>query len=303
MSQQTCPCGQPTTGTTLCATCRETLEIALANIAAYYAELDTVRAKQTRYGSGSPSGIGREIPLPLDDRFTDPDHDHWRIQADTQNTLTTWARIVLEETRTVHGPACAHPCLHVSCAAVRRGQDRPTDDPASCCRYLTRHLNRITSAPYADEILDELTNLEHRLQRIIDRPADRWYAGICSAPASGATCTAELYARTDRGAIKCPTCGTAHDIAARRAFLLNEAEHMLVTASEAARAVVVWSDYARGENRLVKRIGAWRDRNRITVRGHISEFGVDRPLYRLGDVLDLLSEDATRDTRTVDKSA
>lgn len=301
-SEATCPCGQPTSGATLCTTCRRTLELALVNIAAYCADLDTIRAKQAHYGTTATGSASREIPLPVDNRFTDPDQDHWRIQADTENTLTTWARVVAAELSIGHGPVCRLACLHVSCAHVRRSRP-PADTVTSCARYLLGNAGYIAAAPYGDEMLDELGDLERRLRRIIDRPAERWYAGICSAHAAEGTCEAELYARSDRGDIRCPVCGTHHDIAARRDFLLNEAEHMLVTASEAARAVVVWSDYARGENRLVKRISAWRDRSRIQVRGHLTEMGVDRPLYRLGDVLDLLSADVTREAHTGDRSA
>lgn len=302
MMTPTCPCGRPVNGTTLCGDCRHTLEVTLTHISAYHADLDTVRGKLTRYGSGGTNTAGREVPLPLDGRFTDPEQDHWHIAHDTHNTLTTWARIIVHDRTPTHGPTCHPVCLHLSCARIHRSRP-PADRVDDCCRYLSANSSHLTVHPAADEMLDELLDLERRLRRIIDRPAERWYAGVCSAPTGDGQCPAELYATSSRGGLTCRDCGSVHDIRTRRELLLNEAEHMLVTASEAARAIVVWSDYDRGENRLVRRISTWRERNRIQVRGHRIEMGTERPTYRLGDVLDLLADDATREATKMCRSA
>lgn len=303
MNQPTCPCGQPVNGVTLCGDCRRTLEVKLADISAHYEDLDTVQAKLTRYGSGGSKIASREIPLPSDGRFMDASQDHWHIRNDTRNTVTTWARIVLDERPPVAwlGPVCRH-CLHRSCNEARTRR-APADTVDACCRYLSANSGHLAAHADGDELLDELTDLERRLRRIIDRPAERWYAGVCSTPTDDGECQAELYATNTRGDLTCRQCATVHDIRMRREFLLNEAEHMLVTASEAARAVVVWSDYDRGETRLVKRISTWRERGRIEMRGHRTEMGVERPTYRLGDVLDLLADDATREATKMGKSA
>lgn len=303
----TCRCGRPVDGATLCRRCAgDTLGYALANIAAHHADLDTIRTRQARYGAGGPKARGRETPLVVDGRFTDPTGEGAALAWETPNTVTTWARVLHED----------HPATIAPNA----------DTVGACCAYLLRMSDRIRVADYGPELLDELADLERRLARFVDRPAERWYAGQCSAevsqeatdgalsdahppevghegsdqtkPADGHTephrCTAELYAYRESGTITCPICGTEHDVAARRAYLLAESEHMLLTAAEAARAVVVWSDYERGEHRLVDRIRRWAERGRITTRGHVGVRGNSRALYRLGDVLDLLAADTHR---------
>jgi hypothetical protein len=133
----------------------------------------------------------------------------------------------------------------------------------------------------------------------VDRPADKWYAGKCSTTTMGdpdnpsvGSCGVELYAREDRGWIDCPGCGVRHDVAERREFLLIEARDYLVTATEAARALLAWTDYDGTETKLMDRIRKWRDRESLDVADVTSLQGRDRHLYRLGDIQDLLVGDA-----------
>lgn len=286
-SEPTCPCGRPVDGTTLCRGCVKTLAWALANIAGDHADLDTLRTRQTRYHDPAPlrSG-GGPIPLPVDHRFTDPQgadthsHQHWGAGTDldwvTRNTITTWVRIVLEHHPHLPGP--------------RR------DTIGSCCAWLMTHASRIAVADYGPDLLDELCHLEKQLARFVDRPPDRWYAGPCTAGLSGLAgtwlCGTDLYAAHGDTEVTCRDCNTTYPVEHRRAWLLAHAEDEWHTATAIARAVVVWTDYDRGETRLVRRISDWTRRSRIEVRDHQLIDGRHRPRYRLGDVLDLLTEDA-----------
>jgi hypothetical protein len=131
---------------------------------------------------------------------------------------------------------------------------------------------------------------------MVDRPASRWYAGKCSATdETGNSCPAELYANTEKGRIVCPACETEHDIATRRDFLLAEAKGYLVTATEAAAALMSWTDYGGTEERLVDRIRKWRNRGDLEVADVTSLHGRDRHLYRLGDIQDRLVKHAQRE--------
>lgn len=304
MTEQTCPCGAPTAGTTLCGRCTKTLDIAVANVRAYVADLDTIRTRQARYGTRSgKTSRGAEVPLPVDLRFTDthPDPNSAAgtgsmLEADARNTLVGWTRIALEEAPArLIGPTCRAACLHVSCSLVHRGRP-PADNLVSCCHYLTRNLRRLAAAQWAPEMLDELLDLERRLRRFVDRPADRWYAGPCTAGLEGWEgawfCGAELYATPGQEFLRCPDCRLSYTVADRRAWLLASAEDRWETASTIARAVTVWTDYDRGETRLVRRISDWAGRDRIKVRGYRTVDGRPRPVYRIGDVLDLLVDDA-----------
>lgn len=148
----------------------------------------------------------------------------------------------------------------------------------------------------AGHMYDDLATTIRAVHRRIDRPRDRWYAGRCSTLVTKddgtiVECPRELYATAETGFITCPLCRTNHPVADRRRYLLDAAEEVLLTAAEAARAVVVWTDYERGENKLVKRISKWLERGRIQTHGTVAEAGGDRPLYRLRDILDLLDQE------------
>lgn len=314
MTEQLCQCGEPTAGTVLCRRCTKTLDVAIANVRAYVADLDTIRTRQTRYGSAytSKGGAGREMPLPIDLRFADyPSHNGDARTTGTvfgrgtdlawsaRNTITGWTRVVLEEWQPPRRVIGCDDTLCRRCQPMRAEahfRRPPRDDQVSCCHYLQRLLPRIVAAEWASDMLDEMLDLERRLRRFVDRPADRWYAGPCTAGLHGleATwfCGTELYAELGKPEVTCRECGISYDVAERRAWLLAAAEDRWETATTIARAVVVWTDYDRGESRLVRRISDWAKRDRILVRGRREVDGRPRPLYRLGDVLDLLADDA-----------
>lgn len=288
MTQLTCPCGRPVDGTTLCRGCVKTLAWALANIATHLADLDTLRTRQARYTDPAPLRHGGgPISLPVDHRFTDiPGADtdtdqHWGSGTDlewvTRNTITTWVRHILE----------THPHL----PGPRR------DTVGSCCAWLMRRLDRIRVADYATDLLDELLDVERRLARFVDRPPDRWYAGPCTAGLSGLSgtwlCGTDLYAHPDDPEVTCRDCNATYPVEQRRAWLLTHAEDEWHTATDIAHAVTTLGDYDRGERRLIVRIGQWAGAQppRLQTRGHRDVNGRPRPIYRLGDVLDLVYED------------
>lgn len=300
MTEVLCRCGKLTAGAHLCPDCTRTLAYAIANTAGHYDDLGTVARRQTRYGDGgnTKGSIGKTQPLPVDMRFISgpPEAAHrnasmgplTQLRWDAWNTITAWARTVMAEQPQMLGPTCAGPCLHTSCA-VARTRRWPTNTVVSMCHYLDRQHRWIHSREWAPNLLDELLDLEHRLTRAVNRPAERWYAGKCSAPRPDNTlCTAELYATQDRGHVTCRTCDTTHDVDQRRDFLLDEAKHILVTATEAAGALLAWTDYNGNEANLIKLIAKWSATNRLQVRGHVVIAGRDRRLYRLGDVQQLL---------------
>lgn len=314
MNQTVCTCGKPTSGAWLCDDCQKTLRWALVNVGSYLADLETVATRRARFGvTGNTKGsIGKAVPLPVDMRFVSagppPKNDlsgrprgatiapGSQLKWDAWNTIVAWCRVIMEDQPEVAGPVHVD-CLDVSCSQIRRRR-YPRNTTASMLHYLARQFRLIVSEEWAPVILDEMLDLERRLARMVDRPADRWYAGKCSArdpfDPAGVMCTSELYANADRGWIDCPGCGTRHDVAERRDFLLAEAKDILVTATEAARALLAWTDYDGTETKLVDRIRKWRDRDKdpLEVRDVTSLAGRDRHLYRLGDIQERLIGDA-----------
>lgn len=296
MTETTCDhCRKPTAGARLCQRCEQTLAVCLVNVAAYYDDLGTVAAKQVRYGNGvaSKGSVGKEQPLPADGRFLTIDGDGTQVRYDTWATVVAWARVLMEEQPEIPGAACQH-CLHLSCAQIRRRR-WPRNSIRSMVAYFDRQWRYIARAEWVGAFLDEMLDCENRMRRLVDRPADRWYAGKCSAIDDDSACPTELYALEGKPTITCPTCQAQHDVRSRREFLLAEAKDYLVTASEAAGALLSWTDYGGNETNLIKLIGKWRTRKRLADHGTEVVNGKDRPLYRLGDVQDLLVEHAQRE--------
>lgn len=295
-------CGDPISGARLCGDCCKTLAYALANISAYWTDLVTVETKATRYNSGGATkgSLGKSQPLPVDMRFVNDDATPYgtadrapgtALRWETWNSIVTWCRVLMEEA----GPPLLEPacrdCIHTTCTAVRRRR-WPRNTVRSMLAYFDRQFRFIIRTEWAEQFLDEMLYNERALRRMVDRPADRWYAGKCSIGTDEVHCTTELYAVAGAKTLTCPGCGFEHDVSTRRDFLLREARAYLVTATEAAQALISWTDYDGTVPKLVDRIRKWRDRDQLDVADVTSLAGRDRHLYRLGDVQDLVVEAA-----------
>lgn len=307
----TCACGRATAGAHMCERCARTFSFALANTAAGYLDLDLVAGKHTRFGDTNTGGrvIGKTMPLPVDPRFTDrykiielPDGSTEtigkgsKLRLDVETVVASWANRVAREHPPTEGATCAEHCLHTSCADTRTRALPEHRTLTAAIVYLSRHLRWILTHPWCSEMLADFLHLERRINDMTDRPPETWYAGKCSAVVTlddeTFECQRELYARVDKGFMVCTGCGTRHDITGRREVLLREAQDIHVTATEAAQALMSWTDYGGTETKLVDRIRKWRDRDRLEVQSLTSLRGQDRHLYRLGDIQALLIEHA-----------
>lgn len=276
-----CICGRPLGGDAICPGCAHALQVALGDISSHWRDLDTVKARQTRYGASG--GRGGEKPLPVDARFLGWDADGTRLQDAVKNTMATWARHVLGERPIIEGPT--HPaCLHITCSQLNRSRP-PRDDVVSVCRYLLGQADWIRSQHWAPEILDEMTDAAEQLRRMVDRPGERWYAGPCPE------CAAGLYAKVGAEEIACKECEHVTQVKDRRTTLLKEAADRLVPAALVARAVS-WL----GEDPLTSaKVRLWGHRKQLQVKEYVVPIGEVgpvcnlRPLYRLGDACDLMA--------------
>jgi len=156
--------------------------------------------------------------------------------------------------------------------------------PRACARYLVAMLPAVARHPDAGQMSNELGRHAERGRRMIDRPPDVMYVGICSAGG----CDRDLYAHVDAPMITCPQCGAGHDVAERRQVMLNAVEDELATTVEIVRAVATYGP--DGAVLRVATVSKWRQRGRLVIRG-VSRRG--EPLYRVGDVLDLMCQPAT----------
>lgn len=302
MTKTPCPhCGRdmhPATAA-ICEHCRHTLEVAVVNIGYYRADLTTLRTGQTHYSRSSGVTSRGDSHLGMDARFAPTSSQDGKIRPGTASSLATesaavigsWCRYVLEHVARGYEPTCDKPCLHVSCGRVRKARP-PAEAVTSQCAFLLRWADWLRNDVRGREALLELISVERRLARLVDRPPDLWFAGMCSADdGRDGKCQQNLYAKAERGDVKCEACGVVWAVEARRAFMLAEAEGFLMTPVEAARAITTLGQYEGTSSQLTGRIYKWAQRGRILASGHVEIDARMRPLYRLGAILDLLAED------------
>lgn len=276
----------------VCRTCTGRLRGLLTDLPGLFGDLDTTLTRQavftTRY-----AGTGPTTP--------DPDDEHPAPQtaattplvvhlgaADalfvTRNTLLAWADWV---------------------TAVR-GHHLPTTW-ARIADYLRDAARWLSQHPDGPQVVDELTAALRHARATIDRPADRAFIGTCGALIETAmhlgavddtgapvlslvptSCTEQLYAREGRPVIDCPRCGTTWDVAARQQALLEQLEDHVLPAVDIARAVD-----GLGVPVTADRIRQWKRRRLLAValddHGRPRADVRGRPLYRVGDVLDLVA--------------
>lgn len=172
-----------------------------------------------------------------------------------RNTLAAWAHALLPEP-----PA--------------------PDDTLGATLLLLRHTGRTPRSDldptYVDEIIAAVAQAEHA----VDLPSERILAGTCAA------CDTPCYASPDSELAFCRHCDRPVDVVeGRRRLLLSAGEH-LVTAAEAARALGV----------LGHRVSAASVRGHAR-RGRLASRGTgkaNRPLYRLGEVMDVCADNPAR---------
>ncbi|GAB2677633.1 hypothetical protein [Thalassiella azotivora] len=242
-------------------------------------DLGATRTRQARVGGGSGARSTGERPVPWVDQAS-------RAQIELGAALARWVRVV----------------------ESGRGVSPARKDSESVAGWLLGQVAWLRRHPSAGEAVTEVVDAVRAAARVIDSRPQRWYAGPCRAPLDGAddcpcdchdtgdactvqggcdgnhqgeTCDRHLYAVPGRATVECPACGAEHDVEARRAWLLAAAEDQLAHAALVATAVTTL-----GRPVTVDRIYKWKSRGRIV------EHSVDhqgRPLYRVGDILDLLA--------------
>jgi hypothetical protein len=258
-----CACGQPTPDAYLCTDCTKVLRDDLDAIPALREQLDLTLSRQTASGR-QDGGRSAERPMPY--------------------------HLGASDALEVLGAALRDASRSASCFLSPTAGGR-IDVLAG---LVADHLDELRQQPDAGQVARRIGDAVAKGRRSIDRQADRVFAGPCdgngytSRPveASDLGCGDWLYARLGASDTKCPTCATSYDVGVRRAWMLEAAEDYLCHASLIAAAVT-----RLGESVKAGTIRQWAHRGRLEQRG------VDdrkRPLYRVGDVLDLLAGDARR---------
>jgi hypothetical protein len=275
-------CGWPVPDTAyVCVRCADVLAERLRRVPA--GEAWTTIARLSRTG---PAGRTSERPLPFSWEAADAT---WAAV----NTLITWQRHITEASgrdpgppgSPVQGPHCraGHSCAHDSCAWLGI-REHPLEHLVN---WLADQLGWLRYRQEAAEAFDELADAAALTVRTVDLPPVRWYAGPCGTDG----CTADLYAASGSSTVTCWECGARHDADYRRGWLLRQAEDTLAHAALAAGAIT-----ALGHPCKDATVRQWAHRGRLAAHPPDQR---GRPLYRVGDVLDLVRESESRRDRRV----
>lgn len=271
-------CGAETQGANLCRGALKTLDVALANVAAYMADLETIRTRQTRYGDTSGGGKGakgKTMPLGMDLRF-DVDGKGTMLEAEVRNTLVGWVRIVLD-----------------TWSYTRM----PDDTIAAMCRFLAGARTAIAGQEWANELLRDALDAERSLRSFVDRPPERIYAGTCIVCAIVGD-HSPLYAREGDHQILCPAedCRREYDVAECRETLLATVDGLLCTAAQIA-SLSTYFGVLEDRDKVRKRINLWNHRGVIQPDGLTAE---GEPTFAFGETVQaILRADAARKRPTV----
>jgi hypothetical protein len=280
--QCACGCGRPVTDGYVAEACAARAAGHLAEIIDMTPAARLVAAGLVRRGGTGGGGKPGSRP-PLNDGATDA------LNA-VQNALTTLARDIAE-TR--------------GAQIVSAGFEghRVADPMVEAATWLTGQLGWLRHAvddqgtSWAAWAFAEIATNARRIRGLVDGPAARKYLGPCGAVETPEECTrygigghdcdqhqtcdGDVYGYRGGTTGTCRTCGRCVDQAERTAWLDAEVRQHAFRAAHIADAYGL----------RVKTIRSWAD------RGHLREHGRDRddrPLYLVGDVLDLAVEAAAR---------
>lgn len=157
--------------------------------------------------------------------------------------------------------------------------DRPTSVP-TVLRFLAGQVEWLAHRPEAEVAFDELHHAAHVVREAIDTASPRVFLGPCDV------CGRDMHAPPQADEVECRPCALVYPVAGRREAMLASVEDRLHGAADIASYLTTY-----GEPIDAARIRQWKRRGRIEAR---AEDARGNPLFRIGDVLDLLRRDDTR---------
>lgn len=280
---------EPAGDTFMGARCWAELEQRLADVPWLIEELDTTLSRQDKV-SGSVGFISgtAERPLPLN--LAASDAALWM-----RDRMASWVRDLWE----THAPRVDGEPVPIEVAFTAVGLSA----------WLLEHGTWIRLHPAADELWGEIVSDIRQALRAVNVAPDKVYLGMCSAVFEGEAgvpveCPEDLYGRRDRDTVRCRTCGTEHDVAARREVLARAIEDewvpigdlvgLLNGDGQRVTSSMIRNLKHRGRIRAMVKVLAPNGVEQIRSRAPGDE---DRPdVFRVGEVLDVISTKWTRRT-------
>lgn len=210
-----------------------------------------------RYGAG---GRRADIDAPLPGNLAAS-----TVLDECTTAITTWARHVAEE----------------------RGQAVPTgrDPLATAATWLAGQLEYVRHQRWVEQMVDEVADVERRIVRLADRPAERVLVGACP-------CGTWLYAPPGREVVECHGCQAAYDVEASRTALWRALRDRTATAAGIATIAATAGHRRDRVHTLIRSWAADRPGRPATLVAAGQRDG--QPVYRVGDVLDRIEATPSR---------
>lgn len=202
-------CAAPArTGVQFCRGCEAKLTAYLADIPDLLEQLLVTVCRQDKFQVGREGGPGPEKPMPFNEKAS-------LMLSELERLVIRWARAF-----GMTGRACGF------------------DGSGTAAGYLTDHIPYIVTNITALELYREIESAVSKSRRMIDRPADRIFAGPCNTEVTFfggiAYCRNDLYANPGASKVVCGECHTQHDVQERREWMLSEISERYVDAGLAA---------------------------------------------------------------------
>lgn len=271
-----------------CDHCGRALIGQLNLVAKLAGEAETTIARLDRIGAGGQRA-DPDPPLPVD-LGAAADHNA------AADTLRRWAADISARRGHPLPTVRRTPCPHLSCHARRLGRtagplcalDEPAEHPTPIlAHWLAAQIDWLRHQPDAADAVDQLSDACRLIERVVDRPAERWYAGPCTQ------CGEPLNPVAGVHVIRCPECGTRHDPDECRRRLLVEAEDVWLTATRCAHYLT-----SLGQACTAAMVRGWAMRGRLAPHPDADPMG--HPRYRLGSVWEVvLAVQADQRDRTI----
>lgn len=190
----------------VCRGCVDEARRQILNVAFFMTQADDKRARRSTTWKFGTVGRSPVDPLPFDPRVTG-------AIAPFVNALVTTARMAEDET----------------------GETWPASE-IQLALWVRERALWASRQEWAVHFIREMRHGHARVVRAFDIPPDTYAIGKCLADLDdGSVCNEYLAAPAREGFHKCPKCGNQHDVAKRRAALLEQAASLTVTVQEAVR--------------------------------------------------------------------
>lgn len=273
-------CDKPAGDAYVCAHCLDDLEVALGDVPALMEDLLVTLMRQDRMPPtpNAQRQRRRAEHTKWDDKLNSDVEDQGRLlaakgynrtlhHAKAGEVMSTLSNAVTTAVR-----ALAEP-LRITL---------PVMDAAGASRWLLTNLASVALSPAGPDIVADVVREHHRAMRVIDRPEERTYIGLCDQ------CHAAMHARPYDLAHRC-ACGETYDIAARQQVIHTRLMGSLVSVEEILDLSTRAETFGQRINR--KTLESWIQRKRLRRVGSRRNRDSGKPavaLYRAGDVLNLV---------------